>query len=132
MSGYIKRFLRTDKLHDQNGNLVDGEVWSVDFYLAGGEVIDCDQKFFVKEGDDVDKVLSKAYYEKQLSLIKKRSLSTPQSSSVDGLQEPLAFTKFKSDPDFKEESKETIDMLKSGEMPDVGNVVMNGGVQETK
>ena len=112
MKGYIKRFIGEDTLEG-----VKGKLYSVDFYLPGGKVVDWDQKFFVKDTEDVDVVLSKAYYDKQLYLISLTEVPTYDSNRVDEIQEPLPFTQFKTDKQFKGQSKETLEMLKNGEMP---------------
>jgi hypothetical protein len=112
MNGYTKKFLQ-DKTFIEAGVTLIGKIYAITFYLPG-DVVDADQKYFIKDGEDVDTIASKAYYEKQLSYIK----TIQEKEKVEEeIQEPKPFSQFTNLKEFKTESVENKAMLKDGEVP---------------
>lgn len=120
--GYSKRAIDKIVVKDTDENDVEGTVYLVNFYLPGG-VTDLEQKFFVANTEDVDTVLSNAYYEKHLSLINK---TESVNSELQEVIKPKAFAKFDKSDVLKSINQETASLLKDSLMPDVPE--LNGGL----
>jgi len=115
MNGYTKDSVE-EKTIKEGGREIIGKQYSVTFYLPG-DTVDRDQRFFVKEGEDVDDVLSKAYYEKHMSLVKEHDVTPVDGSETGVVQSPRPFLQFRSDKEFKGKGEALLDMLKNGELP---------------
>lgn len=120
--GYSKRAIDIMIAKDPDGNDVEGTIYLVNFYLPGG-ISDLDQKFFVANSEDVDTVLSNAYYEKHLSLINKTESLNSESQDV---VKPKAFAKVEKSDVLKSIDQETASLLKDSLMPEVPE--LNGGL----
>ncbi len=112
MNGYTK-VLVGDHSFVEAGQKVTGKLYDISFYLPG-DIIDYDQRYFVKDGDDVDTVASQAYYEKQLSYIK--TIKNSEGTTRD-IQEPKPFGQYAALKEFKSESAENKAMLSDGSIP---------------
>jgi|CXWK01.1.fsa_nt_gi hypothetical protein len=112
MNGYTKKFVQ-EKNFVEDGVAYTGKIYSVTFYLPG-DAVDPDQKYFVKDGEDIDTIASKAYYEKQLSLIK--TIKEPDAPAEE-VSEPKPFAQFTNLKEFKAESAENKVMLRDGNIP---------------
>lgn len=115
MNGYTKVFVKKHSFIEA-GKLITGELYDISFYLPGG-IVDSNQRFFVKDGEDADTVASQAYYEKQLSYIKTMKQS---EGMVLEIQEPKPFSQYSTLKEFKSESADDKAMLRDGEVPVIG------------
>lgn len=107
-TGYKKVFFE-DRTFNEAGEIITGKVYSVTFYLPGG-LVDPEQKYFVKDGEDVDVVLSRAYYEKRLSIIDD---NVEVKRPVAVIQSPKPFAEFSDADTFKDVTEENLDLLDS-------------------
>lgn len=104
--------------------LIPGNKYMVDFYLPGG-VTDMQQVYFVADGEDADKVLSQAYYEKHLSLIKRQEYTVIDDTAI---KKPKSFTTLEKTEVLNQLDKATTDLLKDQKMPEVTE--LEGGLKK--
>lgn len=112
MNGYTK-VLVGDHSFVEAGQKITGKLYDISFYLPG-DIVDYDQRYFIKDGEDVDTVASQAYYEKQLAYIK--TVKTTEGTVLD-IQEPKPFSQYSTLKEFKSESADNKAMLRDGEVP---------------
>lgn len=105
-------------------DLIPGKKYMVDFYLPGG-VNDLQQEYFVADTQNVDDVLSQAYYEKHLYLISKQ---LPTTLEEEVIQKPKAFTSLTKTVQLEDLDKATIDLLKEQKMPEATE--LDGGLSK--
>lgn len=113
--GYSKRVLERTKVKDADNNDLEGTLYLVDFYLPG-DTKDLEQKYFIADDQDVDTVLSNAYYEKHLSIIQ---ITGGQVESSDVIQAPKTFTTLTKSQSLTGLNKTDSDMLKKGTLPTI-------------
>jgi len=113
--GYSKKLIGRTIVKDAEDNDVEGTLYLVDFHLPGDNK-DPEQKYFIADGEDVDTVLSNAFYEKHLSIIQ-RPVSLEEDPIV--IQKPKTFSTLSKSENLSSLSKEDADFLKKGTLPDL-------------
>ena len=112
MNGYTKVLIK-DHSFVEAGETITGKLYDISFYLPG-DIVDYDQRYFVKDGDDVDTIASHAYYEKQLAYIK--TIKQKEGTDLE-IQDPKPFSEYSTLKEFKAESAENKGMLRDGNIP---------------